>query len=467
MKQAEYTCIKESTRDVIIAVYEGETLCPSITQQLGYDLEPILDRSFLSVTTVHTLGKFAFARMIFLGMGPRSKMTTKRMRKAFAEVSKYGKAPMSMIAKTAVCDDIDLHKVAELFAETYELAIYREAKIGSESEVKYDADIVADEDVSTDIKQGGIYAQGINHARDWANMPANIMTPQQLAEEAQVLAERYSLECTILNQNDLVKLKAGGLLAVAQGSDQKPCMIVLSYQGAGKQEPYTVLIGKGLTFDAGGYHLKSDNFDMKYDMCGAADVLGAMEIIAASHFSRNVAVVIPASENLINGSAYKGGDVITTMSGKTVEIVNTDAEGRMILCDAITYAQTHIDHVERIVDIATLTGACARALGDVYTGVFATHEEFYRDFVSALTESDENGWRLPLGQEYHDVLKSDSADLINSAKGSAGASVAACFLEEFIAEGIAWIHLDIAGVAYSKEQGANGVMVRTLANLCR
>ena len=139
----------------------------------------------------------------------------------------------------------------------------------------------------------------------------------------------------------------------------------------------------------------------------------------------------------------------------------------MILCDAITYAQTHIDHVERIVDIATLTGACARALGDVYTGVFANHEEFYRDFVSALTESDENGWRLPLGQEYHDVLKSDSADLINSAKGSAGASVAACFLEEFIAEGIAWIHLDIAGVAYSKEQGANGVMVRTLANLCR
>lgn len=467
MKQASYQCIKESTRDVIIAVYEGETLCDSISKRMDYDMETILDRSFQQVTIVHTLGKFPFARMIFLGMGQRDLMTTKRMRQAFAVIAKTIQAPASMIAKTAVCKDIDIHKVAELFAETYEYATYREAKIGSDAEIKYDADIVANEDVSADIERGCLYAQGINHARDWANAPANQMTPMQLAEEARELAKRYALGCEILDRSELVKLKAGGLLAVAKGSDQEPCMIVLTYQGAGKDDPYTVLIGKGLTFDAGGYHLKSDNFDMKYDMCGGADVLGALEIIAANHFARNVAVVIPACENLINGSAYKGSDVITTMSGKTVEIVNTDAEGRMILCDAITYAQTHIAHVERIVDIATLTGACARALGDVYTGVFANDETFYEELVKALAASDEDGWRLPLNPKYHELLKSNSADLVNSVKDSAGASVAACFLEEFIHDSIAWIHLDIAGVAYSKENGANGAMVRTLANLCR
>ncbi len=467
MKQAAYTCVKESTRDVIIAVYEKETVCDTIQERMGYDLDSILDQSLASVTTVYTLGKFPFTRMIFLGMGKRDAMTTKRMRKAFAAVVKEVKSPVSLIAKTAVCDDIDIHKIAELFAETYEYSVYREAKIGSEIEVKYDADVVANEDVSADLERGCSYARGINHARDWANTPANFMTPKQLGEEAKELAKRYSLDCRVLDRSDLVKLKAGGLLAVAQGSDQEPCMIVLTYHGADKEDPYTVLIGKGLTFDAGGYHLKGDNFDMKYDMCGGADVLGALEIIASNHFARNIAVVIPATENLINGSAYKGGDVITTMSGKTVEIVNTDAEGRMILCDAITYAQTHIPHVERIVDIATLTGACGRALGDVYTGVFANDEAFYADFVRAMEESDESGWRLPLNEAYHELLKSDSADLVNSVKDSAGASVAACFLEEFIAKEIAWIHLDIAGVAYSKAHGASGVMVRTLANLCR
>ena len=330
-----------------------------------------------------------------------------------------------------------------------------------------DVDIIAKEDVNADIKRGVSYGEGINFAKDLANTPGNIMTPKRLSEEAKEMAERYGLECTILNQQDLQDLHAGALLAVNQGSDQEPYMIVVKYQGGAKEDPYTALIGKGLTFDGGGYNIKSNSAGMKYDMCGGADVLGAMAIIAANRFPHNVMAIVPATENIINGSAYKPDDVITTMSGKTVEIGNTDAEGRLILCDAITYAQKHLSHVTRIVDIATLTGACARALGGVFTGVFANDEAFYADFCQALQESDERGWRLPLAQEYRDSLKSNCADLNNIGKGNAGASVAACFLEAFVEPGVAWIHLDIAGVADHKESGATGAMVRTMANLCR
>lgn len=470
MKQAEYTCLKDCTRDAIVPIYEDEAVCDTILQCLGYDITELVDTEFKKITVIHTLGKFLCKRILFLGMGKKSEMTTKRMREAFAKVAECAQAPMSLIAKRAVCDHADLHQVAALFAESYELAIYKQTKLQSETEcaTSFDADIVANEDVSEDIKRGLSYAYGINHARDMANTPANYMTPKRLSEEAAELAERFSLECDILDEAALQKLNAGGILAVSQGSDEKPYLIVLKYQGAQANDPYTALIGKGITFDAGGYNLKSDPGNMQYDMCGGADVLGAMEIIAANHFTSNVVALIPASENLINGKAYKPQDVISTMSGLSVEVDNTDAEGRLLLCDAITYAQTQLPNVKRIVDIATLTGACARALGDVYTGVFANDEDFYSCLTQALIESDEKGWRLPLDDAYAECLKSNSADLKNVGKGSGGgASVAACFLERFIQKGVAWIHLDIAGVSNDSKSGATGTMVRTLANLCK
>lgn len=466
MNQAAYTCLKESTRDAVYALYENEPVCESIHKILGYDISSLVSAEFGKLTVVHTLGKFVCTRILFLGMGKRTEMTTRRMREAFASLVKNIDAPISLIAKKAVCDDIDLHKVAEVFAESYTLAAYEEHKEGHADREYPDADVVANEDVSADLKRGYNIAAGINLARDLANTPANYMTPKRLSEETQELAQRYHLTCSILDKDALQKIGAGGILAVNQGSDLDPYMIVLTYEGAEKDAPYTALVGKGLTFDAGGYNIKSDSYGMKYDMCGGADVLGAMQIIAANQHKCNVVAIVPATENLINGSAYKPQDVITTLSGKTVEIVNTDAEGRLILCDALTYAQT-LPNVTRIVDIATLTGACARALGAVYTGVFANDDAFYDAFSQACRESDERGWRLPLAKEYHDLLKSASADLKNVAKGSAGASVAACFLEEFIHENIAWIHLDIAGVADSEKEGATGVMVRTMANLCK
>lgn len=465
MKQASYTCLKESTRDAIYPLYENESVCDSISTLLGVDVNPLVSCKLGELTTIHTLGKFPCTRILFLGMGTREEMTTANMRKAFGNLPKQIKEPVSLIAKKAVCEGIDIQKVAELFAETYLLNAYEEHKMDRADREYPDADIVANEDVSAAILRGEAIAKGINLARDLANTPANYMTPKRLSEEAVELANRHGLAYTILGKKELIDLGAGGILAVNQGSDQEPYLIMIKYQGAEADAPYTALVGKGLTFDAGGYNIKSDSFGMKYDMCGGADVLGAMEIIAANHHKANVLAIVPATENLINGSAYKPQDVITTLAKKTVEIVNTDAEGRLILCDAITYAQQQ-EHVTRIVDIATLTGACARALGNVYTGVFSNNDAFYEEFARVCLESDEKAWRLPVAKEYHEVLKSNSADLKNVAKGSAGASVAAAFLEEFVEAGVAWIHLDIAGVS-DDDQGATGTMVRTLANLCR
>ena len=467
MKQCAYSCCREGKRDAIIPVYEKDTVCEAMGVHLEYDITALVDTSYGKVTIIHTLGKLPFAKLIFLGMGKREEMTSAKMREVFGRLPKYLKEPASLVVKHAVCEEVDLHQVTALFAESYTLSAYHEQRVGKENEPYADVDLIATEDISADIERGLAYAAGINFAKDLANTPANIMTPERLSAEAAEMAERYGIECRILDQKQLAQLGAGALLAVSQGSDQSPCMIVLRYQGDAPDAPYTALVGKGLTFDAGGYNIKSNSYGMKYDMCGGADVLGAMEIIAANRFKSNVIAIVPASENLINGSAYKPQDVITTMSGKTVEIANTDAEGRLILCDALTYAQKHMHNVTRIVDIATLTGACARALGGVYTGVFANDEAFYEQFVQALKESDERGGRLPRAQEYRDSLKSNSADLKNVGKGSGGASVAACFLQEFIEEPVAWIHLDIAGVADKEESGATGAMVRTMANLCR
>lgn len=205
---------------------------------------------------------------------------------------------------------------------------------------------------------------------------------------------------------------------------------------------------------------------MKYDMCGGADVLGVMKTLGALKAKANVYGIIPTTENLVSGKAYKPQDVITTLSGKTVEIISTDAEGRLILCDAITYAQQL--GATQLIDLATLTGACVSALGDIYTGVFSNDDEYYQEFASAMKESDEKGWRLPIDEEYFAKLKSHSADFKNSVgKAGAGASVAANFLEAFVEEGTKWIHLDIAGTADNDGTAATGAMVRSVVNMVK
>lgn len=465
MKQANYRFISESDRDIIYPIYENSDICPKVIEVLGEEIREIVKKEFNQVTKVYTLGKYPFKSITFIGLGDSSKITTAKMREAFATVSKCVETPSSFDAKRVVTCEIDVERVAQLFVETYLLTTYEEVKVGKEGKIVPDVSIIApDVDLSSALEEAVHYAMGINQARDLGNCPANIMTPKKLVEVAMNLAKQYDLECTILDKEGLVKLGAGGILAVNQGSDEEPYMICLKYTGANEEDPYTALIGKGLTFDSGGYNIKGNSYGMKYDMCGGADVLGAMSIIVANKMSANVYCIVPATENLINGSAYKPEDVITTLSKQTVEIVSTDAEGRLILCDAITYAQ--MLGAKRLVDIATLTGACMSALGGIYTGVFTNSDKFYQTFKKSMTISDEKGWLLPIGQEYLDMLKSDSADFKNSAgKPGGGASVAASFLEAFVNEDVEWIHLDVAGIAHKQGKGATGEMVRSLVNI--
>lgn len=462
MKQSTFTCITECNKNVLYPIYEDHVVCSKITDTLGYDIDRIIDKSLGKLTTIYTLGRYPFESITFLGLGKPEEITTRKMRKAFEEFAKENEDAKVFVAGRAVTDGVDIHKVAELFAESYLIGAYKELVLGKEEKELPDMEILVPEvDIVADIEMGKRYADGINHARKLSDTPSNRMTPAHLAEEAKKLAETYGMECEILDKEALEEMGAGGILAVNQGSHVPACMICLKYSGG--EGPYKAVVGKGLTFDSGGYNIKKNSLGMKYDMCGGADVLGIMQILAATKAKVNVYGIVPTTENLISDKGYKPQDVVTTLSGKTVEIVNTDAEGRMILCDGLTYAQrlgaTHV------IDLATLTGACIHALGSSYTGVFANDDDFYKAFEEAMSESDEKGWRLPLDEEYFEQLKSNSADFTNCGKpGVAGASVAANFLNAFIEDGVKWIHLDVAGTADNDGKAATGAMIRSVVN---
>lgn len=461
MKQANYSYIDESDKNIIYPIYEDRDICPKVIERLGYDIHEIVDKSFNKVTKVYTLGKYPFDTITFIGLGLSSEITTMRMRKAFENVSQHIKKESVFDAKRVTTDQIDIHKVTKLFIESYMIAQYQEHQIGQDVKPMINVDVLApDTDVQADIEEAIAYGEGMNYARQLADTPSNYMTPTHLVKEAENLAKEYGLECTILDKDGLEEMKAGGILSVNLGSHVPAYMICLKYTNA--TTPYTAVIGKGLTFDSGGYNLKGNSYGMKYDMCGGADVLGIMKILAATKAKVNVYGIIPTTENLVSDKAYKPQDVITTLSGKTVEIVSTDAEGRLILCDAITYAQQL--GATRLIDLATLTGACVAALGDLYTGVFSNSDAYYQEFMNAVLECDEKAWRLPMDPEYFKKLESTSADFKNSVgKPGAGACIAANFLEAFVEEGIEWIHLDVAGTADNNGTAATAAMVRSVA----
>lgn len=465
MKQIQLNNIKESQRTIIYPIYENQNICLDMIEFLQYDIHKIICKEYNQITKIYTLGKMNCESILFIGLGKEDEMTTQKLRKAFETVSKEVKEDMNIFIHSASTKHIDVHQVTRLFVETYLLSTYQERVIGHQIKEIHDIDIIENnENIHDDIIVACSYARGINHARELADTPSNLMTPETLVEEAKKLAEKYDIECQILNKNDLEEMRAGGILAVNQGSHIPAYMICLKYSHS--DTPYRAVIGKGITFDSGGYNLKGNSLGMKYDMCGAADVLGIMEILAATHAKTNVYGIIPTTENLVSDQAYKPQDVITTLSGQTVEIISTDAEGRLILCDALTYAQQL--GVTHMIDLATLTGACVSALGDVYTGVFSNDDEFYKQFEESLKVSDEKGWRLPMDEEYFKKLKSSSADMKNSVgKPGGGASVAANFLNAFVSEDVKWIHLDIAGTADHNGTKATGAMIRSVVNVLK
>lgn len=308
------------------------------------------------------------------------------------------------------------------------------------------------------IAEGIAIANGMDLARDLANLPANICTPSYLAKSARELANQHHLKIEVLEHKQITALKMGAFLAVTQGSTQAPKFIVLKYQGATAKEMPIVLIGKGITFDSGGISLKPGEAmdEMKFDMCGAASVLGTMLAIAQMKLKKNVVVIVPTCENMPAGNAVKPGDIVVSMSGKTIEILNTDAEGRLILCDALTYAERF--HPDAVIDVATLTGACVIALGHINSGLYASDDTLADQLMTAGKQALDPAWRMPLDEAYQEQLKSNFADMANIGGRPAGSVTAACFLSRFTKK-YRWAHLDIAGTAW-KSGSAKGATAR-------
>ena len=315
------------------------------------------------------------------------------------------------------------------------------------------------------LAQGIAIAEGMAMTKTLGNLPPNVCHPTYLAEQAQAMAKEFKLGCEILDRADMEKLGMGSLLSVARGSHQPPKLIVLSHQGGKTGDKPIVLVGKGVTFDTGGISLKpgADMDEMKYDMCGAASVLGTMCAVARMALPINLTVVVPATENMPGGGATRPGDIVTSMSGQTIEILNTDAEGRLILCDALTYAERF--EPDTVIDVATLTGACVVALGSVATGLFANKDGLARDLLEAGEEANDRAWHMPLWDDYQDLLKSPFADMANIGGRYGGAISAACFLSRFTKK-FEWAHLDIAGTAWKSgaDKGATGRPVPMLTH---
>jgi leucyl aminopeptidase len=305
------------------------------------------------------------------------------------------------------------------------------------------------------VERGAALAEGMALAKDLGNLPSNICTPSYLARQAQDLAKRHKLGCEVLGEKDMEKLGMGALLAVTRGTREPAKLIVLRYQGAARNDKPVALIGKGITFDTGGISLKpsAEMDEMKYDMSGAGSVLGTIEAIARMRLPVNVVGVIPTCENMPGGRAIKPGDIVTSMSGQTIEILNTDAEGRLILCDALTYCERF--EPEAVVDIATLTGACVIALGNVATGLYSNDDALAQALLDAGESAWDRAWRMPLWEDYQEQLKSPFADMGNIGGRPAGSVTAACFLSRFAGK-FKWAHLDIAGTAWrsGKEKGS-------------
>ncbi|MHC0039012.1 leucyl aminopeptidase [Pseudoneobacillus sp. C159] len=434
------------------------------------------------VSKVHTFGKIGAKRLYFVGLGKESELQFETLKEAFGKIFKTlhtnKQQEATVLLHSFQTESIDENDVAHALAEgfalaTYKFEGYKQKSNEPEKKLEYIKVLggIETEAIEAALEVGYTYGRATNSARELVNMPGNMLTATEMANYARRLGEKYDFEVEILDKVDMEKLGMGALLAVNQGSSEPPKMIVLKYQGKETWEDVIALVGKGITFDTGGYSLKPKEgiVGMKSDMAGAAAVLGAMEIIGELKPEQNVVAVIPSTDNMVSGNAFKVDDVITSMSGKTIEVLNTDAEGRLVLADAVTYAKHH--GANYIVDVATLTGGVIVALGMNTTGAFTNNEVFFEQVLEAAYEAGEPMWRLPIfDRDKERVRGSKIADLNNSPGRDGHAIMGAAFIGEF-AEDTPWVHLDIAGTSGSKQDsdlgpaGATGVMTRTLALL--
>ncbi len=434
------------------------------------------------INLLHSLGKLPAGRVVIVGLGKKQELTAEKVRGAVAEACRYlrknGVASIATILQGAGVNKISREIAAQSIAEGAPLGLYNfrryiTKKEDDTGEIKSLLIVGSEKDkpvLEKAVNKGTVIAEAVNWARDIVNEPANNMTPTHMANAARKLAETYGLSIEVLDKGRMTKLGMGGLLGVAQGSQQPPKFIILGYKGKPTTSIDLVLAGKGITFDSGGISIKPSEgmADMKDDMAGGAAVMATLMAIARLKPKINVTALVPATENLPSGTALKPGDIIKAMNGKTIEVLNTDAEGRLILADALCYAVRL--KAKAIVDAATLTGACIVALGKICTGVFSNNQELADKVLAAGKESGELSWQLPMFDEYREQLKSDIADIKNVGNRYGGAITAAKFLADFIKD-TPWVHLDIAGTADNDKEkgylvkGATGIPVRTFVNL--
>jgi leucyl aminopeptidase len=418
-------------------------------------------------------------RALLVGLGSRAKFSRKTYRRAVAGavdwLAKSGARDAIFYLSQERIPDVDAYYAARFAAESVATTLYRipDLKSGKKPPQPKLARVgiaVGDKGELAPARRGlddgqGI-AAGMALTRDLGNLPANVCTPTYLASRARKMARDHKqVRTKILELADLKRLKMGSFLSVTRGSEQPPKLIVIEYRGGKSSDAPVALVGKGITFDSGGISLKPGlgMDEMKYDMGGAASVFGAIEALATIGAKINVVGLIPSCENMPSGRATKPGDIVTSMSGTTIEVLNTDAEGRLILCDALTYSRKFKPRA--VVDIATLTGACVIALGAHYSGLFSNDEGLAQDLDAAGRRADDRAWHMPIAEEYAEQLKSNFADMANIGGREAGAVTAACFLWKFT-DGLKWAHLDIAGTAWlsGAKKGSTGRPVPLLVD---
>lgn len=430
------------------------------------DMEGKLGSSLL----LHNVPGTLCERVLLVGLGKERELREKEYRKAVsASIKALANVDAADVASFLAELPVRKHDIAWKVAQLVEVALdssYRFDRMKSKPNdtLKAISKLIINVPQRNDLKkgehglrQGLAIASGVSFAKDLGNLPPNICTPTYLAEQAQELAKAYGIKVEILERADMEKLGMGSFLGVAQGSATPPKLIVLQHNKGNNNDKPVALVGKGITFDTGGISLKpgAEMDEMKYDMCGAASVLGTFKAIAEMDLQLNVVGIIPTCENMPDGNAIRPGDVLTSMSGQTIEVLNTDAEGRLILCDALTYAERF--EPAAVVDIATLTGACVIALGHHASGLFSNNEGLAKELVQAGENSLDRAWHMPLWDDYQNQLDSNFADMANIGGRAGGSITAACFLSRFTKK-YEWAHLDIAGTAWKsgKEKGSTG-----------
>ena len=469
---------KIKTGCIVVGVYSGRQLSPeaealdrtsrgAITKLLQQgDLNGKLGTALLH----HQPSRISAERLLMVGLGKNKTLSRADFQKLARTIGNklsncQAKSASLLIESISVDATTNQQCAAQLvralLTSTYRLNELKSKPKGTSKGPGRVAFCISQQDqvntIRKGVRLGEAIGKGMKLSKDLANRPGNICTPTHLADEAEALAEKLPVKTSILDEAQMEELGMGALLSVSRGSRQPAKLIVMEYQGGDKDAAPVALVGKGLTFDAGGISLKpaASMDEMKYDMCGGATVFGVLKAAAEQKLGVNLVGIVPSSENLPDGQANKPGDIVTSLSGQTIEILNTDAEGRLILCDALTYVERFNPAI--VIDIATLTGACMVALGKHASGLFSNDDKLAEDLLAAGERSGDRVWRLPVWPEYDAQLKSRFADIANIGGRYAGAVTAACFLGRFTGS-YRWAHLDIAGTAWNSGilKGATG-----------